>query len=48
VFDFLKRTTWVALTHAAAGALAPAAAALATAEGLGAHASSLSARRGNA
>jgi histidinol dehydrogenase len=47
VYDFLKRTTWVALSHQAAGVLAPAAAALATAEGLGAHASSLLARRGN-
>jgi histidinol dehydrogenase len=48
VYDFLKRTTWVELTREAAGALAPAAQALATAEGLGAHASSLALRRGNA
>jgi histidinol dehydrogenase len=48
VFDFIKRTTWVELSREAAGALAPAATALAKAEGLGAHASSLAARRGNA
>ena len=45
VFDFLKRTTWIAADDAAPlSALGPAAIALAEAEGLGAHAQSLALR----
>ncbi len=44
VYDFLKRTSWVALTDAAFAALGPAAVALATAEGLTAHAGSVARR----
>ena len=46
VFDFLKRTTWVAADQAALGAIGPAAVALAEAEGLGAHARSIAVRLG--
>ncbi len=42
--DFVKRTTWVEASPAAFAAIAPAGAALATAEGLGAHALSLTLR----
>jgi histidinol dehydrogenase len=48
VYDFLKRTSWVSLTDAAFTALAPAAIALATAEGLTAHAGSIAIRTGPA
>ncbi|MGI4811297.1 MAG: histidinol dehydrogenase [Janthinobacterium lividum] len=44
VFDFLKRTTWVECDRAALGRVGPAAVALATAEGLTAHAQSISLR----
>ncbi|MGA9865663.1 MAG: histidinol dehydrogenase [Acetobacteraceae bacterium] len=44
VFDFLKRTTWVAADRAGLEAIGPAGVALAEAEGLGAHASSIRAR----
>jgi histidinol dehydrogenase len=44
VFDFLKRTTWVAGDAAALAAVGPAAIRLAEAEGLGAHASSIARR----
>lgn len=44
VFDFLKRTTWVAADRAALAAIGPAAVRLAEAEGLGAHALSVSMR----
>jgi histidinol dehydrogenase len=44
VFDFLKRTTWVAVDEAALAALGPTAVRLAEAEGLGAHALSVSIR----
>jgi histidinol dehydrogenase len=44
VFDFLKRTTWVAADAAALAAIGPAAVALAEAEGLGAHARSVALR----
>jgi histidinol dehydrogenase len=44
VFDFLKRTTWVAADAAALAAIGPAAVRLAEAEGLGAHALSVSMR----
>ena len=44
VFDFLKRTTWVGCDAAGLAALAPAAIRLAEAEGLDAHALSLSIR----
>ncbi|GAB0117575.1 histidinol dehydrogenase [Acidisoma sp. 7E03] len=44
VFDFLKRTTWVAGDETALAAVGPAAVALAEAEGLGAHARSVAAR----
>jgi histidinol dehydrogenase len=44
VFDFLKRTTWVAADRAALGRVGPAAVALAEAEGLGAHARSIALR----
>ncbi|MDE2582789.1 MAG: histidinol dehydrogenase [Rhodospirillales bacterium] len=46
VFDFLKRTTWVAANQAALDAVGPAAVALAEAEGLGAHARSIALRLG--
>jgi histidinol dehydrogenase len=46
VFDFLKRTTWVAADRAALGRVGPAAVALAEAEGLQAHASSIALRLG--
>lgn len=44
VFDFLKRTTWLATDAAALAAIGPAAVRLAEAEGLGAHALSVSMR----
>jgi histidinol dehydrogenase len=44
VFDFLKRTTWVAADASALAAIGPAAVRLAEAEGLGAHALSVSMR----
>jgi histidinol dehydrogenase len=44
VYDFLKRTTWVALDPAALGRIGPAAVALANAEGLHAHARSVAIR----
>ncbi len=44
VFDFLKRTTWVAADASALAAIGPAAVRLAEAEGLGAHARSVSIR----
>lgn len=44
VFDFLKRTTWVAADAAALAAIGPAAVTLAEAEGLPAHARSVSLR----
>jgi histidinol dehydrogenase len=44
VIDFMKRTTWLDATRAGLVALAPAAVALAEAEGLHAHARSVSAR----
>jgi histidinol dehydrogenase len=44
VFDFLKRTTWVAADGSALAAIGPAAVRLAEAEGLGAHALSVSMR----
>lgn len=44
VFDFLKRTTWVAADAAALAAIGPAAVALAEAEGLPAHARSVAIR----
>jgi histidinol dehydrogenase len=44
VFDFLKRTTWVAADQAALDRVGPAAVALAEAEGLQAHARSISLR----
>ncbi len=46
VFDFLKRTTWVAANQAALARIGPAAIALADAEGLGAHARSVAVRLG--
>ncbi|CAH0220954.1 Histidinol dehydrogenase [Roseomonas sp. CECT 9278] len=46
VFDFLKRTTWVAADEAALAAVGPAAVALAEAEGLTAHARSVALRLG--
>ncbi len=46
VFDFLKRTTWVAADQAALDEVGPAAVALAEAEGLGAHARSIALRLG--
>jgi histidinol dehydrogenase len=46
VFDFLKRTTWVAGDAAALGAVGPAAIRLAEAEGLDAHARSIALRLG--
>jgi histidinol dehydrogenase len=47
VFDFLKRTTWVAADAAALAQVGPAAIALAEAEGLGAHARSIAVRLAN-
>ena len=47
VFDFLKRTTWLAADAAALGRIGPAAVALAEAEGLHAHARSVALRLGN-
>jgi len=44
VYEFLKRTTWVECDRAALHRVGPAAVALATAEGLTAHASSISVR----
>ena len=44
VYDFLKRTTWVECDRAALQRVGPAAVALATAEGLSAHARSISVR----
>ncbi len=44
VFDFLKRTTWVAADRAALGRVGPAAVLLAEAEGLHAHADSIARR----
>jgi histidinol dehydrogenase len=46
VFDFLKRTTFVAADAAALGRVGPAAVALAEAEGLQAHARSVAVRLG--
>ena len=46
VFDFLKRTTWVAADAAALARVGPAAVALAEAEGLQAHARSVALRLG--
>lgn len=47
VFDFLKRTTWVAGDDRALAAVGPAAIRLADAEGLGAHARSIAMRLGH-
>jgi histidinol dehydrogenase len=44
VYDFLKRTSWVALSDTAFAAIGPAAIALAEAEGLSAHARSVAVR----
>ena len=44
VYDFLKRTTWVAADAAGLARIGPAAVALAEAEGLGAHARSVAVR----
>jgi histidinol dehydrogenase len=44
VYDFLKRTTWVALNDASLNQIGPAAVALANAEGLTAHAQSVAIR----
>jgi histidinol dehydrogenase len=44
VYDFLKRTTWVALNEASLATIGPAAVALANAEGLTAHAQSVAIR----
>jgi histidinol dehydrogenase len=44
VYDFLKRTTWIEASRPGLETLAPAAIALAQAEGLGAHAASLALR----
>ncbi|MFC4166677.1 histidinol dehydrogenase [Teichococcus aestuarii] len=46
VFDFLKRTTWIAAERRGLEAIGPAAVALAEAEGLGAHARSVAMRLG--
>ena len=46
VLDFLKRTTWVKCDPASLAAIGPAAITLAEAEGLGAHARSISIRLG--
>ena len=48
VFDFLKRTTWVAADAAALARVGPAAVALAEAEGLQAHARSIALRSAGA
>ncbi len=48
VYDFLKRTTWIACQEAGLQAIGPAAVALAEAEGLQAHARSVAIRLGNA
>ncbi len=48
VFDFLKRTTWLATDAAALARIGPAAVALAEAEGLHAHARSVAVRLGDA
>jgi histidinol dehydrogenase len=48
VFDFLKRTTWVDASAAGLAAIGPAAALLADAEGLSAHALSIRRRLGTA
>ena len=48
VFDFLKRTTWIAAEEAGLHAVGEAAVALAEAEGLQAHARSVALRLGNA
>jgi histidinol dehydrogenase len=48
VFDFLKRSSYVAITDEAAATIGPAAVALATSESLTAHAASIAARLGNA
>jgi histidinol dehydrogenase len=48
VFDFLKRSSFVAVTDAAVNAIGPAAVALAHSESLTAHASSIAARLGPA
>ncbi len=48
VFDFLKRTTWIAADQDGLHAVGPAAVALAEAEGLQAHARSVAIRLGNA
>ena len=47
VLDFMKRTSFLALDRAALNAIGPAAVALANAEGLPAHANSVSNRLGN-
>ena len=47
VFDFLKRTTWVAADAASLAVVGPAAVALAEAEGLQAHGRSIALRLGN-
>ena len=44
VYDFLKRTTWVALNESALAQIGPAAVALANAEGFTAHAQSVATR----
>jgi histidinol dehydrogenase len=44
VFDFLKRTTWVAADAASLAVVGPAAVALAEAEGLQAHGRSIALR----
>ena len=48
VFEFLKRTTWIAATQTGLAQIGPAAIALAEAEGLQAHARSIALRLGNA
>ncbi len=47
VYDFLKRTTWLAADDASLRAIGPAAVTLAKAEGLGAHARSVTVRLGS-
>ena len=47
VYDFLKRTTWIAADETALHQVGPAAVALAEAEGLHAHARSVAIRLGN-
>jgi len=47
VYDFLKRTTWIEADRDALARVGPAAVALATAEGLDAHARSIAIRLGN-